>query len=375
MSKDVMGIINLSENEEKIKDLTLNRPIAALPFAGRYRVIDFTLSNMVNSDIQKVAIFTKHKFRSLQDHLGPGKYWNLDRKRDGLYMLHPMVDYSTMVRKYGDLENFKNNLGFIAHAKQEYVLISRSYMIMNIDYSPAIEYHKESGADLTIICKHISNGQNMSQYIGLDLLDVDENLNVNSIGLNFGSKEEYCLSMESYIMKRDLLVEIITEAYQSGNISFLKEAVFSYMDKLKVNAFPYSGPSMCMNTISNYYKSTLDLLDRRNFSQLFDGPGRIYTKIKDEPSAFYSPTSSVTNSIVANGCIIEGTVENSVIFRGVHIKKGAIVRNSIIMQDAKIGETAHLNYVIADKNVTIGNKKILMGDGGIPFVIKKSQVI
>jgi glucose-1-phosphate adenylyltransferase len=280
-----------------------------------------------------------------------------------------------MVRRYGDLENFKDNLGFIAHSKQEYVLISRSYMLMNIDFAPAVDHHKESGADITILCKHITNGQNLSQYIGLDVLDVDKDNNVNGIGINFGSKEDYCLSLESYIMKRDLLVEIITDAYQKGNVDFLKQAVFSYLDKITVNAFPYSGPLMCINTINNYYKSSMDLLDRRIFSQLFDGEGRIFTKIKDEPSAFYAPTSCVRNSIVANGCIIEGTVENSVIFRGVHVKKGAIVRNSIIMQDSVIGETAHLNYVIADKNVKIGNKKILMGDGGVPFVIKKNQII
>lgn len=375
MSKDLMGIINLSENEEKIQDLALQRPIAAIPFGGRYRIIDFAVSNMVNSGIQRVAIFTKHKFRSLQDHLGPGKYWSLDRKRDGLFMLHPMVDYTSMVRRYGDIENFKNNLGFIKESKQEYVLITRSYMLANIDFTPALEDHKATGADITMICKPISNGQSMSQYIGLDVLEIDEKNGVKSVGINFGAKNEYCLSMEMYIMKRDLLVEIITDAYQSGNTDFLKQAVLAKMPSLKVNAFHYSGPALCINSINNYYKANMDLLDGRLYKQLFTGSGPIYTKIKDEPSAFYTPTSCVTNSIIANGCIIEGTVENSILFRGVHVKKGAIVRNAIIMQDSVIGETAHLNYVIADKNVVVGDRKILMGDGGVPFVIKKEQVI
>lgn len=375
MSKDLMGIINLSENEEKIQDLALQRPIAAIPFGGRYRIIDFAVSNMVNSGIQRVAIFTKHKFRSLQDHLGPGKYWSLDRKRDGLFMLHPMVDYTSMVRRFGDIENFKNNLGFIKESKQEYVLITRSYMLTNIDFTPALEDHKESGADITMICKPISNGQVMSQYIGLDVLEVDDKRQVKSVGINFGAKNEYCLSMEMYIMKRNLLVEIITDAYQSGNTDFLKQAVLAKMPSLKVNAFHYSGPALCINSINNYYKANMDLLDGRLYKQLFKGSGPIYTKIKDEPSAFYTPTSCVTNSIIANGCIIEGTVENSILFRGVHVKKGAIVRNSIIMQESVIGETAHLNYVIADKSVVVGDRKILMGDGGVPFVIKKEQVI
>lgn len=373
MSKDLMGIINLSENEEKIQDLTLNRPIAAIPFGGRYRVIDFTVSNMVNSGIQRVAIFTRHKFRSLQDHLGPGKYWSLDRKRDGLFMLHPMVDYSSSVRRYGDIENFKDNLGFIRESKQEYVLITRSYMIANIDFTPALEAHKATGADVTMICKHITDGQSASQYIGLDVLEVDDLMGVKGVGINFGAKKEYCLSMEMYIMKKSLLIDIITNAYQSGSTDFLKQAVLARFSEMKVNAFPYSGPALCINSINSYYKANMDLLSRQMYQQVFNGHGLIYTKIKDEPSTFYAPTSSVVNSIVANGCIIEGTVENSILFRGVHVKKGAIVRNAIIMQDSVIGETAHLNYVIADKNVIVGDKKLLMGDGGVPFVIKKEQ--
>lgn len=375
MSKDLMGIINLSENEEKIQDLTLNRPIAAIPFGGRYRIIDFAVSNMVNSGIQRVAIFTRHKFRSLQDHLGPGKYWSLDRKRDGLFMLHPMVDYTSSVRRYGDIENFKDNLGFIRESKQEYVLISRSYMIANIDFTPALEAHKATGADITMICKHITDGQSASQYIGLDVLEVDEKMGVKGVGINFGAKNDYCLSMEMYILRKSLLIEIITNAYQSGSTDFLKQAVLAYFSKLKVNAFPYSGPALCINSINNYYKANMDLLNRQMYQQIFTGHGLIYTKIKDEPSTFYAPNSKVVNSIVANGCIIEGTVENSILFRGVHVKKGAIVRNAIVMQDGIVGEDAHLNYVIADKSVVVGDRKVLMGDGGVPFVIKKEQKV
>lgn len=375
MAHDVMGIINLTENEEKIQDLVINRPIAAIPFGGRYRVIDFTISNMVNSGIRKVAIFTRNKFRSLQDHLGSGKYWSLDRKRDGLFMLHPMVDYTNTVRRYGDLQTFKDNLGFVQHSRQEYVMICRSYNLMNLDLQLAIDYHRETNADVTIIGKRLKDSRESSQYIGLDSLEVDQNGYVKGVGVNFGAKKDVMLSMETYILKRDLLVEIITDAYERGQRAFLKQAVFDYMDNLKVNVYQYDGPSHFINSISNYYQASMDMLDRTAFNTLFEGFGRIYTKIKDEPSSLYSPTSCVTNSIVANGCMIEGTVENSILFRGVHIKRGAIVRNSIVMQESTIGETAHLNYVITDKQVAIADKKILMGDGGVPFVIKKGQMV
>ncbi len=375
MANNVMGIINLTENEEKLQDLTIHRPIAALPFASRYRVIDFIISNMVNSGIRRVAIFTKNKFRSLQDHLGPGKYWNLDRKRDGLYMVHPMIDYSNTVRRYGDLQTFKDNLDFLRLSPQKYVLISRSYVINNVNLKRAFKFHKKSGADITIIGKPINNGQVASQYIGLDRLELDQDNNVTGVGLNFGSNDSFTLSLEMYIMKRELLVDIITEAYAKGQQSFLKQAVFDYMSDLKVNAFTYDQPAYFINTISNYYKANMDLLNRDSFKALFKEQNRIYTKIKDEPSTMYGATSCVTNSIIANGCIIEGTVENSILFRGVHVKKGAIVRNSIIMQTTDIGETAHLNYVITDKTVSIAEKKVLMGDGGVPFIIKKGVKI
>ncbi len=375
MANNVMGIINLTENEEKLQDLTIHRPIAALPFASRYRVIDFIISNMVNSGIRRVAIFTKNKFRSLQDHLGPGKYWNLDRKRDGLYMVHPMIDYRNTVRRYGDLQTFKDNLDFLRLSPQKYVFISRSYVINNVNLKRAFKFHKKSGADITIIGKPIKNGQVASQYIGLDRLELDQDNNVTGVGLNFGSNNSFTLSLEMYIMKRELLIDIITEAYAKGQQSFLKQAVFDYMSDLNVNAYTYDQPAYFINTISNYYKANMDLLNRDSFNALFKDQNRIYTKIKDEPSTMYGSTSCVTNSIIANGCIIEGTVENSILFRGVHVHKGAIVRNSIIMQTTDIGETAHLNYVITDKTVSIAEKKVLMGDGGVPFVIKKGVKI
>ncbi len=375
MIHNVMGIINLTENEEKIQDLTMHRPIAALPFASRYRVIDFVISNMVNAGIKRVAIFTKNKFRSLQDHLGPGKYWSLDRKRDGLYMLHPMIDYTNAIKRYGDLQTFKDNLDFLKLSRQNYVLITRSYVLNNIDLIPAIEFHQSSGADITIIGKPIDDGRMASQFIGLDQIETDENDNITGIGTNFGAKKGFMLSLEMYLMKKELLIEIITDAYTKGNQCFLKQAVFDNMRNLKVNVFSYDRPAYFINSIFNYYRANMDLLNREAFKSLFNEHGRIYTKIKDEPPTVYADTSCVTNSIVANGCIIEGTVENSILFRGVRIEKGSIVRNSIIMQNTVIGETAHLNYVITDKSVTIAERKVLMGDGGVPFVIKKGVQI
>ena len=370
-----MGIINLSESDDFLKELTQHRPVAAIPFGGRYRVIDFQLSNMVNSGIEMVSIFTKSKFRSLQDHIGPGKSWDLSRKRDGLFMLHPMINYNEPVIRYGDMEIFKNNVGFINRSRQKYVVLSKSYMLTNINYRKAFEFHKESGADITMISKHIEKGSHNPAYMGLDMLNCDGQGNIKSIGRNFGKIDDFSLSLETYIMKKDLLVDIIIDAYEQGNSDYLKEAIMKKMGGLKVNSYAHKGVVFCINNINNYFNASMSLLDKTIFDDLFKRNGKINTKVKDEPSTIYKNTSCVTNSLLANGSIIEGTVENSIIFRGVHIKKGAIIRNSIIMQGSIIGETANLNYVIADKNVTIQDKKSLMGDAHALFVIKKNQII
>ncbi len=374
MSKNVMGIINLSENEEKIGGLAAKRPIAAIPFGARYRIIDFMLSNMVHSGMQKVAVYTRSKFRSLQDHLGSGKFWNLDRKREGLYMIHPTIDYDTEIQRFGDLDTFKSNISFIQRSKQEYVLITRSYAIFNMDFSDAVDQHINSNADITIIGKPIEKGNEGSHYIGLDTLEVDDNGRVNAVGINFGTTDGYNLSMEVYIMKKELLVDIILDSYQKGIFKNIRQAFVSIIPTLNVRMYAYYGGVSFANSVSNYFKANMDLLDRNNFNQLFN-TNKIYTKIKDEPPTKYVKGSVAKNCIVANGCIIEGDVENCIIFRGVHIKPKAYVRNSIIMQDTVIGENAKINYIIADKSVSIADNKLLMGDGGIPYVIQKRHIV
>jgi glucose-1-phosphate adenylyltransferase len=367
-----MAIINLNEIEEKIKELTHNRPIAGIPFAGRYRVIDFTLSNMVNSGISLISIFTKDKYRSLVDHIGPGKPWDLDRKRDGLFMLHPMIDYNNQVGRFGDIENFRNNLDFIIKAKQEYVLITRSYIIANVDFKEAFKFHVDRDADITIITKLVENGREATNYLGMDTVFVEDGL-VKNIGKNLGNNDIFNMSMEMYIMKKDVLVRIITDAIEKGDSEHLKQAFYKSVKNYKIANYTYTGYISVINSTINYYRASMQLLNREKYMEVFEN--KVLTKIKDEPSTLYTQTSDVKNSLIANGCIIEGTVENSILFRGVHVKKGAVVRNSIIMQGTKIEENANVNFIISDKSAHISENKILMGDGGVPFVIGKSQRI
>lgn len=370
---DVMGIINLSETEENIKELTLHRNLAALHILGRYRVIDFALSNMVNSGITNVAIYTYNKGHSLMMHLGSGKHWNLDRKRDGLFMFYPDNFEDASHRRSGDLDSFKNHIDYLKNSSQQYVLLTKSYMICNIDYTKMVKAHKASGADVTIAYKKMENS--VGRFMNCDTLDLDAEDNVIGIGRNMGNEKHYNTSMEMYLMKRELLIKIIEESVFKGDARYLKEAVFNRLTQFEVRGYQFKGYLSCVNTVENYFLSNMDLLNEDRYREVFIDNGRISTKVMDAPSTYYSEDSFISNSIIANGCIIEGTVENSIICRDVHIKKGAIVRNSILLPNVIVENTTNLSYVILDKNVVIQPNKMLFGDKQNPFVIKKNMVL
>ncbi|MGE5630336.1 MAG: glucose-1-phosphate adenylyltransferase subunit GlgD [Caulobacteraceae bacterium] len=370
---DYMGIVNLSEREDNIKELTYNRPIASIPIAGRYRVIDFALSNMVNAGIQNVSIFTQNKYRSLLDHLGTGKAWDLDRKNDGLFILTPMFDYYTLGVYRGDIENFKNHIDYIHLSKQNNVIITASNMVCNVNYKDAIKQHNESGADITLVYKRSDNY--IEDFRQCGILTLDKTGRVTGIDINTGKKSEDNVSMEMYIMKKSLFLDIVHTCVSRGDCDYFKDAVQRNLDKFKVYGYRYDGYLGCINSIQSYYKVNMELLNLDISRELFFKNGLIYTKIKDEPPAKYNKGASVVNSLVANGCIIDGHIENSIIFRSVKVHKGAVIKNSIIMQNCVIEENAFLRNVILDKNVRITKEKQLKGDESYPIVIEKKAII
>lgn len=365
-----LGIINLSEVEIDIQELTKVRPIAGLPFAGRYRVIDFSLSNLVNSGVNKIAIFTHNKFRSLMDHIGSGKPWDLDRKINGISIMNPMIDYNKVVQKVGDIEHFYNNLDYLKGCNEEYVFISRSYMVCNIDLKEAFRAHKRSNRDITIIYKRVKNEP---KFINLDVLNIGMNNTLMSIGKNTGKSENINLSMEMYMMKRETLIKIIEKAIDNGTANYVKQALFNQLPEYTVNTFPFDGYLACVNSNKNYFDANMDMLDNDTYEHLFNEERPIFTKVKDEPSTWYKNGSNVKNSIVANGSIIEGDIKNSIIFRNVQVKPGVTIRNSVIMQNTIIEENASLNSVISDKFVRISKNKTFSGDQQAPYIIKKAE--
>ncbi|HSN65277.1 MAG TPA: glucose-1-phosphate adenylyltransferase subunit GlgD [Fusibacter sp.] len=371
--KNCLGIINLSEVDSQFGILCQNRPTSMLPFAGRYRVIDFILSNMVNSGVNSIGIFTGNKVRSVMDHVGSGQPWDLDRKINGLFLFTPTYDYTTVNRKIGDIDLFYQNKSFVRNAKQENIFLAKSYMIANIDLNEAYQDFVESGADISIIYKRVKDVKN--RFIGCDKMNFDENGEFSSIGTNLGMEESFNMSLEMYFIKKGVYFDLLFDAVEKGNANYLKQAVLNSLNKYKLHTYEFKGYVSCINTTRNYFDANMAILNPDISKELFFENGQIFTKVKDEPSTHYKKNARIKNSFIANGCQIDGYVENSIIFRGVTIEKGCIIRNSIVMQKTHIDENVHLNYVVLDKRTTINKGVTLIGDPSNPYISSKKAMI
>ncbi|MCY6960181.1 glucose-1-phosphate adenylyltransferase subunit GlgD [Clostridium brassicae] len=367
MNNDYMGIISLNENDENIKNLTGKRPLASIPIGGKYRIIDFVLSNMVNGGLTNVGIYTQSRSRSLMDHLDSGRYWDLDRKINGLFIFN--FNYSSAITN--DIELITNNMEYLYRSKQSKVVFSSSNMICNIDYKSAIDFYENDNNDITIIYKKVKNSS--CNFLDCHVLNIGENNSVISVGKNIGTNNEINLSMDMFIMSKDTLLQILDECVSKGYYKSVKEYVYANCDKFNIKAHEFDGYLTCINSTKAYYKANMDMLNPKIGKELFSKNGPIYTKVKDAPPTKYYNGSKASNCLIANGCIIEGEVKNCIISRRVVVHKGAKIENCIIMQNCEIKENAKLTNVIIDKNVVIEKNKELKGDSEFPVVIEKNR--
>lgn len=365
--KNCIGIINLDENENRMGELVVNRSLASVPIAARYRVIDFVLSNMTNSGVNCIGIFTKNKSRSLIDHISNGIPWDLNRKTDGLRVFNFGDDDPV----YDDVHNFAENMQFLNRSRKEYVLLAPSYMICNINYNEVLEYHKSTGKEVTMVYKKVNNADEAFGDCGV--VNIDDSGAVISVGENIGKNPKANINMEMYIMKRELFANIVNECVSTGRYRKVKNYIHDNFGTLSVGAYEFKGHLDCINSIKALYDSNIALLNRKINKEIFNEDRPIYTKTKDEGPTHYSDNSNVVNSIIANGCRIEGEVENCVIGRRVYVGKNTKLKDCIIMQNTKIGDEAVLDNVIADKGSEIRKGETLIGSAMYPLVIKKKK--
>lgn len=371
--KKVMGMIFANIHEGTLDSLTAMRTMGSVPFCSRYRLVDFPLSNMVESGVTKVGVITNANFQSLMDHVGTGKPWDLSRKNDGLFILPPFnVGSATM---WGNrIDAIYGNMGFLEQSNQTYVVMCDCNNVLSLDYEALFDRHEQSGADITVVGVKAPMPDKIASILCFD--KVDEDGRITEMSLDRRDEAEIFHSVNIVIMKKYLLESLITTAHSKNEISFQRNVLMANVKSLKIYA--YDATDSFVGTISSvqaYYDVSMKLLEKENRAKLFSVDFPIYTKERDDMPSLYGAESHLTNSLVADGCIIDGTVENSIIFKGAKIAKGAVVKNSILMQDTVVGENSKLSYVIADKKVSIKNGVELSGAPTFPVTLSKGTRI
>ena len=363
----VIGLISTNYSGENLGKLIEDRPVASIPFGGRYRLIDFALSSMANSYISTVGVITPSNYRSLADHLNMGREWGLSKKQGGLFMLPGAVHGLKDVNARFSLRDIILNKEFFLRADEDTVLFCAANRVYNMDFQPAIAAHDKSGSAVTLIYKTVAEGAN-AQGLFLRINEADQ-----VTGIAPTATGEAHVFLDAMLISRKLLLDFI-DCYQNLGYIDILDILATNLEQIQVSAWKYSGYEHAIDSAKDYMTVSMALLQPEIQEELFRNEDRpILTKTQDSPPAKYLPGAKVRNSMVAASCILEGTVENSILFRGVEIGEGAVVRNSVLMQHCVIGPGAVVENVICDKYVKISSDVSFSGSEKKPFVIGKKQ--
>ncbi|MCI1955795.1 MAG: glucose-1-phosphate adenylyltransferase subunit GlgD [Oscillospiraceae bacterium] len=367
---NVLGLIFSNVHEEKVRELTENRTMGSVPFGGRYCLIDFPLSNMVNSGINKVGVVTKGNYQSLMDHLGSGKAWDLSRKREGLFLLPPFEGES--VNGNSRVESLSCAQAFLQNSKEEYVLLTDSDTVCNIDYGDVLAQHVKTRADITVICRC---GRLPDKICGPTVYTVGPDGRVRDLLVNPRTEGECCYGMGMMLIRRELLIRLVDDCVSRNLYNFERDLLQRNIPNYRVFSYEFKGFAKIICSGVAYFEANMALMLPDVRAQLFDPSRPIYTRVRDDMPARYGLGASVSNSLIADGCVIDGEVRNSVLSRGVRVGKGTVVENCVILQDSVVRPDSRLNYVIADKDVLIKNGRSLLGFESYPVYIAKGSVV
>ena len=373
-----LGIIFPNSYDYFVPELVGLRLMASIPFASRYRLIDFTLSSMVTSGISNVAVVVSNNYQSLIDHLGSGRSWDLVRKNGGLNIFPPNA-YSSSKPYVGRAGALANILDFLKKQKQKYVLLANANIASNFDFKAMVDAHVASGADVTLAYREqelpkgfVEAPDNVKGYYYT--LRMDEDKRINKIYVNPKDKGIQNFHLNIMVISRELLIDLVNEASLLGKEYLERDVLLPKLNKLNVRGYKYDGYTACITGLKSYFDENMKLLKDENLDSLFLG-NPIYTKVRDDNPTRYINGSKAKNVMVADGCVIEGEIENSILFRGVKVAKGAKVKNCILMQDTVIEAGAEIEYVVSDKYVTVSEGKQLKGTDSFPVFIAKDQVV
>ena len=373
-----VGLIFSNIHDTSIPELTRMRTIGSVPFAGRYRLIDFAISSMVNSDISKIGIVTHNNYQSLMDHIGTGKDWDLARRSGGIKILPPFIttyEDSNGGRLYNTrLEALMGVTGFISRCKEDIIVISDCDGICNIDLQEVIDRHVETNAELTIVTRNVQGNLDIAPRSKVIVSGDDGR--VVDVYSYLGNEQVSEISTNILVINRNFLLNVISDAGSHGYSNFYQDIVAKNLQRARIFSYKYEGIFIQITSLESYFRNSMSLLNTDVRKGLFNQENRpIFTKLRNSAPTRYVDDAKVVNSYVADGCVIEGRVENSILFRGVTVGKGTVVKNSILMQDTVTGNNVSLNCVIADKNVVIREGRTLSGHESMPFFIPKGSMI
>ena len=367
---NAMGLILADHKRIQLGELSRPRALAAIPFGGRYRIIDFMLSNMVNSGINSIGVIALSKYKSLMDHLGTGSSWDLDRKKQGLNILPPYIN-SVNVDKGGEIDDLTGLLDFFRANKHKYVVIADSNIVFNDTFNDFITQHEESGADISVLYNRDGVRYGSPSLI----LELDRRGALRDMMLNPPKPSSTRCALGVLVVDRELLIDLVNESIARGEHDFSVESLLKKYDQLRIRGYDFKKLVLRINSIPTYFASTMRLLEESTRKDLFWSGLPVYTKVKDEAPTLYPAGNTVANSVISDGCLIQGRVENSMLFRGVTVAAHSTVRHCIIMQDTYISEGVELDHVILDKNCVIRPGMKLVGQRDYPVVIGKGAIV
>lgn len=367
----VAGIVFANSHDKLLKRLTTHRSMASVPFGARYRLIDFTLSNLVNAGVTNIGIVTKENYKSLMDHLGSGAHWDLDRRNGGLRFIPPYM--STHVKRYsGTIDALHGARDFIDRCNANYIVLCAGDVLANIDIASVVKAHYDKGADVTTVYHTGKIPHNRDDAM---ILSTDSDGRITSINFDAEPNSIQTYGVGVTVIGRELLAKLVDDAYDNDLPSLNRNILAPKVKSLKIYGYEHEGFASLMNGTSSYYDANMALLNSDVRRDLFNKERPIYTKTRDDMPTRYGTKANVHNSFIADGCVINGTVKNSILFRGVTVEKGAVVENCILMQETSVGQNATLSNVISDKNSVISESMILKGSNKKRIFINKNEIL
>lgn len=366
-----IGIILAGGNSSRMGELSAKRAVAAMPIVGSYRAIDFTLSNMTNSHIQKVAVYTQYNSRSLNEHLNSSKWWDFGRKQGGLYLFTPTITATNSYWYKGTADALYQNISFLKSAHEPYVVIASGDAVYKLDYNKVLEEHIATGADITVVCKDIQPGEDDINRFGVVKLADDNRV------ISFEEKpivaETNTASIGVYVVRRRQLIELLEACAAEGRSDFVNDILVRYKNVKKIYAYKLDSYWRNIGTIDSYFKTNMDFLKKDIRDYFFRQHPDVYSKVEDLPPAKYNGDAAVSNSLIASGSIINGTVEDSVLFQKVYIGNNCVIKNSIILNDVHIGDNCYIENCIVESRDTLRANTVHTGDPNeIKVIVEKN---